>query len=140
MQEALDAVLDRARAKTGSLMLLDERLEALRIVAARGFPNETVENVKKFFLRPGQGVAGHVYVTGRPYYLRHPQDDSLFVKPPIPTGPNFQFLSLPLQDGAGKTVGVLNIHFPTETLMGAPELEDLARLANRVVGKYLRPN
>ena len=137
MEHVLSTVLNHAKAKVGSLMLMDESVSLLRIVEATGFPSDTLEAIKKFTLNPGQGVAGHVYLTGQPYYLRHPQEDALFVPPPIPFGPNFQFLSLPLKDANGQTVGVLNIHFPTDALMGAKELEGLAQLANLATSEFL---
>ncbi|MBI4062677.1 MAG: GAF domain-containing protein [Elusimicrobia bacterium] len=137
MNEALDLVLRQARAKIGSLMLFDPLERALRIVAARGFSQDIMDHIKNLRLTPGQGIAGHVYQTGHPYYLKSPEDDPLFVRQNIPVGPGFQFLSIPLRNDHKQTVGVLNIHFPTESVLGPDDLMALSQLANRLTVKYL---
>ena len=139
MDSALDSVLARAKAQVGSLMLLDPDTHALRIVAARGFSQEVMDQVKKLTLAPGQGIAGHVYQTGKPYYLRDPQKDPMFVHQNISLNSNFQFLSLPLADQQGRTIGVLNIHFPTEVVLGSYELDQISRLANQLTDRLLDP-
>ncbi len=133
MESALDTVLLQAQARIGSLMMMDPQAHALRIVAARGFPTEIIEQIKKLALAPGQGIAGHVYQTGKPYYLRDAQSDPLFVPQTLPQRQHFQFLSLPVESVTGTILGVLNIHFPTEKLLNATELEDLRKLANDLI-------
>lgn len=133
MQSALDYILDQARAKTGSLMLMDSGRGKLRIVAARGFPETIIEQIKKFELNPGQGIAGHVYQTGEPYYLKNAAADPQYVQHAWSIESRFQFLSLPLAGGNKKTVGVLNIHFPTDRLLNAKELELLRLAASELV-------
>ena len=133
----LDAILLQANAETGSLMLPDSQAGFLKIVAARGFPMETVEQVKKLKLAPGEGIAGHVYQTGKPYYLRDSKNDALFVDPDAPSGAPSQFLSLPIENPQGKTIGVLNIHFPTEKLLSSSELRELHEMASSLVASQM---
>ena len=137
MIEALDLVLKKAGAQIGSLMLYDSHDQALRIVAAQGFDIETMKQIKNLKLTSGKGVAGHVYETGKPYYLKHPPKDPLFESENINLGPSFQFLSIPLKTTQSQTVGVLNIHFPAKQLLSASDLESLANLANRLTVDYL---
>lgn len=139
MENALDSILMHARAKIGSLMLLDPKSRFLRIVAARGFSKDVMDHVKKLTLAPGQGIAGHVYQTGEPYYLRDPRKDPLFVHQNITLGGNFQFLSLPIRDGQGAVIGVLNIHFPTELVLGPEDLDYICRLAGSLTNRLLAP-
>ncbi|MBI4669712.1 MAG: GAF domain-containing protein [Elusimicrobia bacterium] len=139
MDTELGSILTEAGAKTGSVMLMDSQAKALRIIAAQGFPEEIVNEVKNLTLASGQGIAGHVYQTGKPYYLRDPKKDALFVHQSIPLGKDFQFLSLPLKNDKGATIGVLNIHFPTEIMLDTQELDHLAAKANRLAAEALKP-
>ncbi|NUQ00169.1 MAG: GAF domain-containing protein, partial [Armatimonadetes bacterium] len=68
--DVLDEILGRAiglvAAERGSLMLLDEDGQELRIETARGLPGSIVENTRQ---RVGEGFAGKVAATGQPLRL-----------------------------------------------------------------------
>ena len=109
----------------------------LRITAARGFSGEIIEQVKGLELAAGEGIAGHVYKTGEPYYLKDSRTDPQFVDQMLPINPRFQFLSLPLCDDKQTVVGVLNIHFPTERILSSQDLEALRQTASELVNDHL---
>lgn len=137
IEAILDAVLKQAEAGVGSLMLAEPGSRDLQIVAARGFPGDIIEQVKKMRLSSGEGIAGHVYQTGKPYFLRDSSNDSLFVKRDLPMGFQNQFLSLPIANTGGRTIGVLNIHFPSQKILSSSELEDLHAMASKLVAREL---
>ncbi|MBI4368961.1 MAG: GAF domain-containing protein [Elusimicrobia bacterium] len=138
--QALDTILHQAGARVGSLMIMDPFLKKLRVAAARGFNHEVMKRLHQLTLKPGQGVAGHVFETGQPYYLRDPKEDTLFVHQDVSLSSNFQFLSLPLKGKTGLVIGVLNIHFPTDNVLDSGDLDRLSRAANRLVAETVERN
>lgn len=137
METVLDTILNQAKARIGSLMMMDTQSQTLKIVAARGFPGEIIDQIKRLSLPPGQGIAGHVYQTGKPYYLKDHKNDPLFIPQNLSLKLPFHFLSFPLEDDLGQVLGVLNIHFPTEKILNAKELDELRRLANELVSSEI---
>ncbi|WCL50058.1 GAF domain-containing SpoIIE family protein phosphatase [Leptospira sp. GIMC2001] len=53
----LDKVLEYLEAKSGTIYLLDEKQENLKILAARGIPEEALDNLN---IKLGEGIAGWV--------------------------------------------------------------------------------
>lgn len=137
IEKVLDHILRQARAQTGSLMLLDSGCQVLKIAAAKGFSGDVIEEIKKMRLALGEGVAGHVCQTGKPYYVRSSKSDPTYVEKGASSDRDFQFLSLPLENRKGRAIGVLNIHFPNAKLLNAAELQELHRLASRLVSEEL---
>ncbi len=79
-QEVFDALVEIVSDITGasrvSVMWYREDEDCLRIVAARGLDPELAESIR---LRPGDQIAGWVYLKGQPVILnKGPQDHSMF--------------------------------------------------------------
>jgi len=106
LQPVLDNVLGGAiellGARSGSLMLLDDRSGDLRIKVARGLPQEIVPQVR---VRPGEGIAGWVLAHSRPRVLRRDERaaDSLSNRDRLSAA-----ISAPLRVRQ-RTIGVINI-------------------------------
>lgn len=62
----MDACISELDADTGSIMLLDEEKEELRISIARGLPKEVIVNTR---IKSGEGIAGTVAKDGEPLLL-----------------------------------------------------------------------
>lgn len=71
LQTALKAL--RGRAQMGSIYLPDSQTGELTIVADTGYPPQ-VREVARF--KPGEGLAGYVYATGRLYIVKDTANDS----------------------------------------------------------------
>jgi len=107
-QEVLDDACRLMKAPCASLMLYDDEKGVLRIVAAKGIPDEIVQKTE---LAPGQGVAGKVFATGERVFTANPASDPQFHH--IPGSESFDepVLTIPLKI-RNKPVGVLNLHPP----------------------------
>lgn len=93
------------RAARGSLMLLDETGEFLRIVAARGINLEVAASIP---LRLGEGIAGRVAKSGLHLLVTDIEKDS---RVGIANRPRFQtksFICVPLK-AQDRIVGILNL-------------------------------
>jgi GAF domain-containing protein len=66
LELVLEGAMEVTEAETGSLMLLDESQEVMRIITARGLPQDVVMNTS---LRLGEGIAGLVAQRGEPVVL-----------------------------------------------------------------------
>lgn len=103
-EEVITAALERAMkvagASTGSVMLPDRETGQLRIVAAKGLPDDVVRDTS---LSPGQGIAGVVFDSGAPALIED-----------LPCGEGAQrhgvrsAASVAIADADGK-IGVLNV-------------------------------
>ena len=76
LDQLLELIVDTAtrmmNAKASSLLLLDEKTKRLYFKVATG---EKKEDVKKFEIELGQGIAGHVAKTGEPLLIHDVQKD-----------------------------------------------------------------
>jgi signal transduction histidine kinase len=89
---------------SGSVMLVDEQ-GRLRIEAARGLPEEVIEQTR---LAPGLGFAGRVLETGQPVLLRH-SDARPELRAEMHRDPELaSAISVPLKSG-DRVAGVLNV-------------------------------
>ena len=88
----------------GTVMLYDEEQDVLSVVASR---NPSAEPLPRLKLKPGEGIAGRAFATGRPIFVPEPKRDPRYVQ----GGPESDepFLSIPMLLKS-KPVGVLNIH------------------------------
>jgi signal transduction histidine kinase len=71
LRTALKAL--RGRAQMGSIYLYDSQTGELTIAADTGYSAQ-VREIARF--RPGEGVAGYVYATGRPYVVKDTANDA----------------------------------------------------------------
>lgn len=62
----------RGRAQMGSIYLPDPQTGELTIAADTGYPPQVREVVR---FKPGEGLAGYVYATGRPYIVKNTAND-----------------------------------------------------------------
>lgn len=94
-------------AKTGSLMLIDERARELVIRAANGLPDEVIRSTR---IPLGKGIAGTVALEGVPYLSQNIENDPRFRKRSDDKRYETKsFVSVPvkLKD---KIIGVININ------------------------------
>lgn len=125
--QALQTAMRLTQATTGSVMLLDERGERMRIVSAAGLPEDVVATTE---VAEGEGIAGWVLSAGQGVVVEDLDEAH--------QGPNARrhgvrsAMSIPISDGA-KKLGVLNVgsrQFGSEFLPGhIAALETLGRLA-----------
>lgn len=77
LRTALNAL--RGRAQKGSIYLPDPQTGELRIAVAIGYPPQVCERAR---FKPGEGLAGHVYATGRPYIVWNATNDPHYLALP----------------------------------------------------------
>lgn len=73
----LERCLELTGAKTGSVMLIDEKEQVLDIVAFKNLPSKTAESTR---LKLGEGVTGWVAQSGSPKLINNTRQDPLYVK------------------------------------------------------------
>lgn len=122
LQALLAVVGEALDSQAVSLMLADG--DTLAIEAAVGLPEDVVRECR---MRPGEGVAGEVFRSGRGLVVPE------LGGPPDPRYPHPSLLSVPLQRG-GRTVGVLNVNRPHDDRRYADDdLALLEAIAGRAV-------
>ena len=100
----IDCACQLMKCDRGSLMTWDEREGCLKVAAARSL---SPERAQKLFLKPGEGVAGKAFASGRPVFVAEPLRDPRYLKP---SEEDIEpFVSMPLLV-KGKPIGVLNLH------------------------------
>lgn len=92
------------RSTRGNVMLYDEEAGTLSVVAALPAAPGGAPRLR---LRPGEGVAGRAFESGRPVYVPSPRRDDRVVRPEA--GGEEPFVSVPMMLKS-KPVGVLNVH------------------------------
>ncbi|NVN99546.1 MAG: diguanylate cyclase [Geobacteraceae bacterium] len=92
-------------ASSGSLMILDESGQTLRIVASLDL-NEQL--LKSLSIKSGEGIAGKVAATGLPIVVNDIETDSRVATANRPRYRTKSFISAPFR-GSGRTMGVLNL-------------------------------
>ncbi|MGH2725720.1 MAG: GAF domain-containing protein, partial [Actinomycetota bacterium] len=101
----LGAALRLLGADEGSIQLLDEGGTVLRIVAARGIPDEVIASSR---VPVGQGISGQVVATGKPLMLPSALDVQRFVGYVEKERQIHAAICVPLR-GRGRALGVLNV-------------------------------
>jgi diguanylate cyclase (GGDEF)-like protein len=112
-----------------SLMLYNPEEDRLSIVAALGIPKEARQ---KCFIRPPEGVAGHVFATGEALYAPDVTKEPRYL---YYKGLNLQggsVLSLPLVDEENKPFGVLNISRPEPNAFSESDQARFSTLALQI--------
>ena len=109
LQDLLSLVLERTmrtvRAGIGSIMLLDHERQVLRVVAARGLPEEIVGSAE---VRVGEGIAGKVVQIGEPVLVEDISVDPRFGKPSEARYGSGAFMCLPVRVD-DRIIGVVNL-------------------------------
>ncbi len=123
VRSALDRAMHITDAATGSVMLYAEDGATLSIAAAAGLPEEVVRGTA---VRPGDGIAGWVALSGQPLVI----EDMPGRSTPARSRGVRSAVSVPISDEHG-TLGVLNVGaraYPTRfTGTHLASLETLAR-------------
>lgn len=123
----LEQALDTVNAKTGSLMILDERGD-LKIVEARGLDRKIVEQTR---IRQGEGVSGSVASIGEPLLITDIEEDGRFQQRNRPRYDTRSLICVPLKI-RDKTIGVINVNNKKSgALFDDDDLEFLTLLANQ---------
>ena len=122
IQDLLSLVLERTmrtvRASIGSIMLVDQQRQTLRIAAARGLSEEVIANVE---IKIGEGVAGKVALLGEPVLVDDIERDPRFTKPSDPKYGGGSFICMPVRVGA-RVIGVINLSKKEYGAVSPPDL------------------
>ena len=109
MQDLLALVLERTmrtvRASIGSIMLLDHERQVLRVVAARGLPDDVVEHAE---VAVGESIAGKVVQLGEPVFVEDISTDPRFARTRDPKYGSGAFMCLPVRV-EDRIIGVVNL-------------------------------
>jgi signal transduction histidine kinase len=110
LDELLNGIVQLAanvlQAKTGSLMLLNEETNELRIAAAKGLDEKTVRRSR---MRVGESIAGYVVEYGKPLLVKNVEQDQRFRRVNRERYETKSLISVPLIT-SGKILGVLNLN------------------------------
>jgi len=121
---ALSRAIELTEARTGSIMLYDKDGVDLVIAAAQGLPDEVVESTS---VRPGNGIAGWVALSGQPLVV----EDLPGRESPARARGTRSAISMPIADSEG-VLGVLNIGSTEHpSRFTATELATLEALAHQ---------
>jgi len=108
MQDLLALVLERTmrtvRASIGSIMLLDHERQVLRVVVARGLPDD-VEHAE---VPVGESIAGKVVQLGEPVLVEDIATDPRFARTRDPKYGSGAFMCLPVRV-EDRIIGVVNL-------------------------------
>ncbi len=104
LDHVLKTVTDLFDTEIAQIMLFDPENQVLRVHAARGVPPEYVAGVE--FLKPNEGIAGRVYVTGQSLVVRDAATDPRVTRPIVKALNVHAMACVPLIAG-GQSIGVL---------------------------------
>jgi putative methionine-R-sulfoxide reductase with GAF domain len=109
INEVLQIILQRTmaavNAKIGSVMILDDETQVLRIAAAEGLEESVISGTS---IPLGEGIAGKVLQTGETVLVEDVEKDSRFHKINDPKYETSSFISVPLR-AHWRILGVLNL-------------------------------
>ncbi len=109
IQDLLGLVLERSMrnvgAAVGSIMLLDQERQTLRIAAAVGLPEQIITGTQ---VSIGQGLAGEVAQFGEPILIDDIETDSRFAKADGQMYGSGSFICMPVRVG-DRVIGVINL-------------------------------
>ncbi len=124
VRTALSKAIKLTEARTGSIMLYDRDGVDLVIAAAKGLPDEVVDSTS---VRPGNGIAGWVALSGQPLVV----EDLPGRESPTRVRGTRSAVSVPIADPEG-VLGVLNVGSPEHpSRFTATELATLEALAHQ---------
>jgi len=111
-----------------ALLLVDEKGEGLRVVAARGFPDESL---KGRVIPIADGAAGRACFSRNTVLLTEMPASSRFLFYPDEKRGDGSFITIPLSVG-DKSLGVLTVGHPSGEPFRETEIQFLTSLANQV--------
>ncbi|MFB8788539.1 MAG: adenylate/guanylate cyclase domain-containing protein [Potamolinea sp.] len=119
---ALDETKRLIKATSGSLMLINEKGREFYIIAAFG-----EEYNQKLIIKPGEGIAGNVALTGRAEIINDVWSDPRF----IPRKNRVSSLMCAPLNTTQKVIGVINISNEKQTNYTASDLKLLTAIASQ---------
>lgn len=128
LQALVDVVVEILGADKASVQVWDPQVERLLVRAARGYSQEMIAVMSGY--RPGDGIAGHVFLTGRPMAI----EDARFAPPPADHIAGVEdirsVLSVPLTIG-GQIFGVFAMDYCQPRTFSADDRRLFLALAQR---------
>ena len=121
--------------ETASILIYDPAEEVLTLLAAKGQADQMWAGHSTYnrhlAFRPGEGVAGHVFLQNAPcFWYRGGPEAELLKEDPAMTTP-ISLACLPLS-ASGQTLGVLNLSYPTAEVFEHHHRRDLTILGDVV--------
>ncbi len=129
----LERCLELTGAKTGSVMLIDEKDQVLDIVAFKNLPIKAAESPR---LKLGEGVTGWVAQTGNPKLINNTRQDPIYVKVREDL---LSELAVPIKT-ENRVIGVISVDSNKQNAFTEDDLELLimvAELAAQIITKDL---
>jgi adenylate cyclase len=110
--EMLEAIVQEIHVPSISLMIFDEEVGRLKIVASRGISDELIKSIS---IKPGEQIAGWVYENGKPVILnkltqRHSPFSQLLKRDNIAAAISFPLIT------RGRVIGVINVSQTDHTI------------------------
>src|SRR6267378_1956616 len=105
LASVLQSTMRAVHANIGSIMLLDQQRNTLRIVASRGLPGEVHDQAE---VRLGEGVAGKVAELGDAVIVDDIKKDARFARTNDPKYGTGSFICMPVRVG-DRIIGVINL-------------------------------
>lgn len=104
-KKILEKTTDLFLAEQGSLMLLDRDKMELTVKAVKGINKKIVDLLR---IKPGEGIAGRVFVEGNPILVSDIEKDQRIQRIKRPRYKTKSFISIPLKL-ENRIIGILNI-------------------------------
>jgi signal transduction histidine kinase/ActR/RegA family two-component response regulator len=109
IREVLQVILQRTmatvNARIGSIMIMDDENQVLRIAAAEGLDESVIQETA---IPLGEGIAGTVAQTGNPLLVEDMENDERFQRVNNPKYDSSSFICMPLR-AHWRILGVLNL-------------------------------
>ena len=105
LASVLQSTMRAVRANIGSIMLLNQEKQTLRIAVSRGLPEDIQDQTE---VRLGEGIAGKVVQMGEPVIVEDIESDPRFAKRNDPRYGTGSFMCTPVRVG-DRVIGVLNL-------------------------------
>ncbi len=140
LKKILEVVLEVFQSESGTIHVLDDSGQVLRLVAEKGLPQALLGIIESIPL--GKGIAGQVALENRPVTLCNLQTDTSGVaRPGARQSGMGGSLCVPMRK-EGRVVGTLGIGTLREYEYSALEINELQNLANQLAAacaEYLPP-
>lgn len=125
LDDFVSAISSSMRVNVASIYLL-RKGDELELSATKGLKRSAVH---KTWMKPGEGLVGHVALTARPLNLADAPSHPLFsYRPETGEDPYKAFLGVPILRG-GRTLGVLVVQSKEDRVFSEDEVEDLLTVA-----------
>jgi Nif-specific regulatory protein len=118
----LERCLELTGAKTGSVMLINEKEKVLDIVAFKNLPAKAAESTK---LKLGEGITGWVAMTGNPKLVNNTRQEPIYIKVREDL---LSELAVPIKT-ENKIIGVISVDSNKENAFTEDDLELLLMVA-----------